>query len=235
MIKVLIADDEALVRAGIRSVLESAGDIAVVAEAGDGRAAVDAALGSGPDVALIDIKMPVLDGLAAAREIRRHRPGVQVVMLTSFATPPNAQQAIQADAAGFVVKSCGPDELIRAVRAARAGHAYLSPQVTRFVLEMIPPRSEAARRQAAAARLATLSPRESQVMSLLSEGLPNAPIARRLRMSEASTKTYVSRILAKLGCANRVQAALLARDAGVRGRPALPEGDPGPPRRPPRP
>lgn len=217
MLRVLIADDEPVVRVGLRSVLESAADIEVIAEAGDGRAAVEAALGSNPDVALMDIKMPVLDGLAAAREIRRHLPGVQIVMLTSFATAPNAQRAIQADAAGFVVKSCAPDELIRAVRAAGAGHAYLSPQVTRFVLDMIPPRSDAARRQAAAARLATLSPREAQVMSLLSEGLPNAPIARRLRMSEASTKTYVSRILAKLGCANRVQAALLARDAGIRG------------------
>jgi DNA-binding NarL/FixJ family response regulator len=216
MIKVLIADDEYLVRAGIRSVLESAADIAVVAEAGDGRAAVDAALASRPDVALMDIKMPVLDGLAAAGEIRRLLPGVRIVMLTSFATPPNAQRAIQADTAGFVVKSCAPDELIRAVRAAHSGHAYLSPQVARLVLDMIP-RADTARRQAAAARLATLSPRESQVISLLCQGLPNAPIATRLRMSEASTKTYVSRILAKLGCANRVQAALMARDAGVGG------------------
>jgi DNA-binding NarL/FixJ family response regulator len=216
MIGVLIADDESLVRAGIRAVLESAADIVVVAEAGDGRAAVAAALASRPDVALVDIKMPVLDGLAAVGEIRRHVPGVRVVMLTSFGTQPNVQRAVQEGTAGFILKSCAPDELILAVRAAHAGQAYLSPQVTRFVLDMIP-HADVVRGQAAAARMAALSPRESQVMSLLAEGLPNGSIARRLRMTEASAKTYVSRILAKLGCANRVQAALLARDAGLQG------------------
>ncbi|MBV9381457.1 MAG: response regulator transcription factor [Streptosporangiaceae bacterium] len=213
MIRVLIADDEPVVRAGIRTVLESAADIVVAAEADDGRAAVDAALASRPDVALVDIKMPVLDGLAAIEEIRRHIPGTRAVVLTSFGTQLNAQRAVQAGTAGFVLKSCAPDELIRAVRAAHAGQAYLSPQITRFILDMIP-HAGIARRQAAAARLAALSPRESQVMSLLADGLPNASIAARLRMTEASTKTYISRILAKLGCANRVQAALLARDAG---------------------
>jgi DNA-binding NarL/FixJ family response regulator len=215
IIKVLIADDEALIRAGIRTVLESADDIAVIAEAGDGRAAVEAALASRPHVALMDIKMPVLDGLAAASEIRGRLPGVRVVMLTSFGSQPNTERAISAGTTGFVLKSCAPDELIRAVRAAHAGHAYLSPQVTRFVLDMIP-HTDVARRQAAATRLAALSPRESAVLSLLAEGLPNGSIARRLRITEASAKTYVSRILAKLGCANRVQAALLARDARPR-------------------
>jgi DNA-binding NarL/FixJ family response regulator len=216
MIRVLVADDEPLVRAGIRTVLESAADIVVAAEASDGRAAVEAALACHPDVALVDIKMPVLDGLAAIGEIRRRVPGVQAVMLTSFGTQPNAQRAVQAGVAGFVLKACAPGELIGAVRAAHAGQAYLSPQITRFVLDMIP-QADVARERAAAARLAALSPRESQVMSLLAEGLPNASIATRLRMTEASTKTYVSRILAKLGCASRVQAALLARDAGLRG------------------
>jgi len=216
MIKVLIADDEPLVRAGIRTVLESAAGIVVVAEAGDGRAAVEAALASRPDVALMDIKMPVLDGMTATGEFRRQVPGVRIVMLTSFGTQPNVQRAIQQGTVGFILKSCAPDELIRAVRAAHAGQAYLSPQVTRFVLDMIP-HADVTRGQAAAARLATLSPRESQIMSLLAEGLPNGSIARRLRMTESSTKTYVSRILVKLGCANRVQAALLARDAGLSG------------------
>jgi DNA-binding NarL/FixJ family response regulator len=216
MIKVIVADDEPLVRAGIRAVLESAAGIVVAAEAVDGRAAVDAALACRPDVALIDIKMPALDGLAATEEIRRHVPGVRVVMLTSFGTQPNAQRAVQAGASGFVLKSCAPDELIRAVRAAHEGQAYLSPQIARFVLDMIP-HADVAREQAAATRLATLTPRETQVMSLLAEGLPNASIATRLRVTEASTKTYVSRILAKLGCASRVQAALLARDARLNG------------------
>jgi DNA-binding NarL/FixJ family response regulator len=215
MISVLIADDEPIVRTGIRAVLQSAEDIVVTAEAGDGRAAVDAALACRPDIALIDIRMPVLDGLSAVGEIRRHLPDVQAVMLTSFGTEPNAQRAIRAGAAGFVLKSCAPEELIRAVRAAYAGHAYLSPQVTRILLDMIP-QADIARRHAAAARLAALSPRESQVMSLLAQGLPNASIASHLRITEASTKTYVSRILAKLGCSSRVQAALLARDAGYK-------------------
>ncbi len=214
MIKVLIADDEPLVRAGIRTVLESAADITAVAEAADGRSAVTTALACRPDVTLMDIKMPLLGGLAAAAEIRRKLPGARVVMLTSFGTEPNAQAAVRAGTAGFVLKSCAPDELIRAVRAAHAGHAYLSPQVTQVILGMIP-QADVARGQEAAARLAALSPRESQVMSLLAEGLPNALIARRLRMTEASIKTYVSRILAKLGCANRVQAALLARDVSL--------------------
>src|SRR5215469_3051219 len=139
MIWVLIADDEPVVRAGIRTVLESAADIVVVAEAADGRAAVEAALACRPDVALIDIRMPVLDGLAAIGEIHRQLPGVRTVMLTSFGTQPNAQRAVQAGTAGFVLKSCAPDELIRAVRAAHAGQAYLSPPIARIVLDMIPP------------------------------------------------------------------------------------------------
>jgi DNA-binding NarL/FixJ family response regulator len=214
MIRVLIADDEPVVRAGIRTVLESAADIVVAAEVSDGRAAVESVLACRPDVALIDIKMPVLDGLAAVEEIRRHAPGTRPVLLTSFGTQPNAQRAVNAGAAGFVLKSCAPDELIRAVRAADAGHAYLSPQITGFVLDMIP-HTDIARRQAASARLAALSPRESQVLSLLADGLSNSSIAARLHMTETSIKTYVSRILSKLDCSNRVQAALVARDADL--------------------
>jgi DNA-binding NarL/FixJ family response regulator len=214
MISVLIADDEPLVRAGIRTVLESQDDIVVAAEAGDGRAAVGAALAIRPHVALVDIKMPVLDGFAAVSEIRRHAPAIRAVMLTSFGTQPNTQRAVQAGVAGFVLKSCAPDELIRAVRAAHAGQVYLSPEVTRYVLNMIP-YADSAREQAASARMAALSPRESQVMVLIGQGMPNASIARHLGVTEASTKSYVSRILAKLGCANRVQAALMARDAGL--------------------
>jgi DNA-binding NarL/FixJ family response regulator len=224
MIRVLIADDEALIRAGLRTVLESAGDIAVVAEAGDGHAAVTAVLASRPDVALLDIKMPVLDGLSAAAEIRRQAPDVRVMLLTSFGTQQNARRAVREHTAGFVLKSCAPDELIRAVRAAHAGEAYLSPPVARLVLDMIPRTDDEARRQQATARLATLTPRESQVIALLASGLPNSAIAGRLRMTESSVKTYVSRILAKLDCGNRVQAALLARDAGLRGPLQAPPG-----------
>lgn len=213
MIRVLIAEDEPLIRAGIRTVLESASDIEVVAEAENGRAAVDNALRYQADVALIDIRMPELDGLGAVEEIRRHMPALRIVMLTSFGVEQNVVRALQNNVAGFVLKNCTPEELIRAVRAAHAGEAYLSPEVTRFLLDMVTP-GESQRRHDAAAKIGMLTARESEVLRLVAEGLSNADIGRRLQMSETTIKTYVSRVLAKLGCANRVQAALLVRDAG---------------------
>jgi len=222
MIRVLVADDEPLMTAGIRTVLESDRGIEVVAEARDGRAAVDAALRHRADVALLDIKMPGMDGLAALAELRRRVPALRVVILTSFGAEPNVHRALAAGASGFVLKNCAPDELIRAVRAAHEGHAYLSPPVTRTVLGMVAP-AETARRRAAAERMAALTPAEAQVAALVAEGLSNAAIARRLRMTESSVKTYVSRILAKLDCENRVQAALLVRDAAP-AAPAPPDG-----------
>src|SRR6185437_6110995 len=214
MIRVLVADDEPLIRAGLRAVLESADDIKVAGEAADGREAVALALTHRADVALVDIKMPGLDGLTAAGELRRQRPGLPVVVLTSFGTEDNAMRALEHGVAGFVLKSCAPAELIAAVRAAHCGDAYLAPPVTRLVLDMVAP-ARAARRRAAAQRLAALTARESQVLGLVAEGLSNAEIGQRLHMSEATIKTYVSRVLARLGCASRVQAALLARDADV--------------------
>lgn len=212
MIKVVVADDEPLIAAGIRTVLESAGDIEVVAEAADGRAAVGAAVRCRADVALIDINMPRLDGLSALDELRRQAPAVRTVVLTSFGAEPNVLRALQNGAAGFLLKNCTPNELIGAVRAAHRGDAYLSPAVTRMVLGMVTPEA-ATRRQAAAERLAALAPRESEVLRLVAEGMSNAEIGTRLHMSEATIKTYVSRVLTKLDCSNRVQAALLARDA----------------------
>jgi DNA-binding NarL/FixJ family response regulator len=213
MIRVLVADDEPLITAGIRAVLESAG-FDVVAEAADGRAAVAEAERRHADVALIDINMPVLDGLTAIEELRRRVPGVRTVVLTSFGDEPNVLRALRGGAAGFVLKNCAPDELIRAVRAAHDGEAYLSPAVTRLVLGLVTP-DESERRRAAADRLTALTDRESQVLRLVAEGMSNAEIARRLHMTEPTIKTYVSRILTKLDCANRVQAALLARDAAI--------------------
>jgi DNA-binding NarL/FixJ family response regulator len=212
VIRVLVADDEPLIRAGIRTVLESTADIEVVAQAENGRAAVDEATRHRVDVALIDIKMPVLDGLGAIEELRRQVPALRIVVLTSFGAEPNVLRAIQHGATGFVLKSCAPDELIGAVRAAHHGDAYLSPAVTRLLLGMVTPVA-ARRRRYAMERLAALTPREAEVLHLVAEGRSNADIGRRLRMSETTIKTYVSRILAKLDCANRVQAALLARDA----------------------
>ncbi|WP_214411828.1 response regulator [Sphaerisporangium fuscum] len=213
MIRVLVADDEPLIVAGIRTVLESAGDIAVVGEARDGRTAVEQAVRLCPDVALVDITMPVLDGLSAVEELRKRSPATRAVVLTAFGAEPNVLRAVQGGAAGFVLKNCAPDELIRAVRSAHAGDAYLSPQVTRVVLGAVDG-GQVERRREAAARLAELTSRESDVLGLVAEGLSNAEIGRRLHMSEMTIKTYVSRVLAKLGCANRVQAALLVRDAG---------------------
>ncbi len=213
MIRVLVADDEPLITAGIRTVLESAG-LEVVAEAADGRAAVTEAERRHVDVALIDINMPVLDGLTTIEELRRRAPGVRTVVLTSFGEEANVLRALRGGAAGFVLKNCAPDELIRAVRAAHDGEAYLSPAVTRLVLGLVTP-DETERRRAAAQRLTALTDRESQVLRLVAEGMSNAEIARRLHMTEPTIKTYVSRILTKLDCANRVQAALLAHDAAL--------------------
>jgi DNA-binding NarL/FixJ family response regulator len=211
-LRVLVADDEPLITAGIRTVLESAGDIEVVATATDGRSAVAEAVRHRPDVVLLDITMPVLDGLGALDELRRQTPDTRAVMLTSFGTEPNVLRALQHGAAGFVLKHCAPDELIRAVRAARDGDAYLSPEVTRLVLGMITVDGHE-RRQEAATRLAALSPRETEIAGLVAEGLSNAEIGRRVHMSEPTIKTYVSRVLTKLDCANRVEIALLVRDA----------------------
>ncbi|CAM4014946.1 response regulator transcription factor [Kibdelosporangium persicum] len=211
MVRVVVADDEPLITAGIRTVLESADDIEVVATVADGGAAVAEAVRHRPDVVLLDITMPVLDGLGALGELRRQAPDVRAVMLTSFGTESNVLQALQDGAAGFVLKHCAPDELIRAVRAAHNGDAYLSAEVTRLVLGMVTP--VAGRRQQAAARLAVLSPRESEIAALVAEGLSNADIGRRVHMSEPTIKTYVSRLLTKLNCANRVEVALLVRDA----------------------
>jgi DNA-binding NarL/FixJ family response regulator len=214
VIRVLVADDEPLIAAGIRTVLESAAGIEVVAQAANGRAAVDEAIRHRADVALVDINMPVLDGLSAIEELHRQLPTVRTVVLTSFGAEPNVLRALQSGAAGFVLKNCTPDELIRAVLAAYEGEAYLSPAVTRLVLGMVTP-AQAERRRKASERLAALTSRESDVLHLVAQGLSNAEISGRLHMSEATIKTYVSRILAKLDCANRVQAALLARDAAA--------------------
>ncbi len=212
MIRVLIADDEPLIRAGVRAVLDSAPEVTVVGEAADGRAAVDGAVRQRADVALLDIRMPVLDGLAAMEELRRRLPALRVVLLTAFGVEPNLMRAVRGGAAGFVLKNCTPGDLIGAVRAAHAGDAWLSPPVARMLMGLVTPDSTDRQRRAAR-RLGGLSGREAEIAALVGEGLTNAEIGARLHMSEATIKTYVSRVLTKLDCANRVQAALLVRDA----------------------
>ncbi|MCI4082621.1 response regulator transcription factor [Streptomyces sp. MMS21 TC-5] len=215
MIRVVIADDEPLIRAGIRMILTSAPDIEVVAEAANGREAVDLALSHAPAVMLLDIQMPVMDGLTALGELRRAAPEVRALILTTFGEKENVLRALGQGGAGFLLKDSAPGELIGAVRAAAAGDAYLSPGATRHVVDQLASGRAAVRGEEARRRVAELSERERGVLALLGEGLSNADAGRRLHMSEATVKTYVSRILAKLGCENRVQAALLARDAGL--------------------
>ncbi|MBD0745925.1 response regulator transcription factor [Streptomyces sp. CBMA152] len=214
-IKVVIADDEPLIRAGIRMILTSDPDIEVAAEAANGREAVEAARAHAADVVLLDIQMPVMDGLTALAELRRTTPSVHVIILTTFGERENVLRALEHGSAGFLLKDTAPAELIRAVRAAAAGDAYLSPAATRHVVDQLATGRAAARGEQARRRVGVLSERERDVLALLGEGLSNADAGKRLHMSEATVKTYVSRILAKLECENRVQAALLARDAGL--------------------
>lgn len=214
-IRVVIADDEPLIRAGIRMILTSAPDIEVVAEAGNGREAVELARSHAPDVVLLDIQMPVMDGLTALGELGRVMPDVRALILTTFGEKENVLRALGQGSAGFLLKDSAPGELIGAVRAAAAGDAYLSPAATRHVVDQLASGHSVGRGEEARQRVSALSERERGVLALLGEGLSNADAGRRLHMSEATVKTYVSRILAKLECENRVQAALLARDAGL--------------------
>lgn len=211
MTLVVIADDEPLVVEGVRTVLEAAG-IAVVDTAHNGHDALAAVERHRPDVALLDLHMPGLGGLAVAERLSAASPGTRALVLTSFGDQGNVLAAVEAGAAGFVLKTCAPEELVTAVKAVAAGEAYLSPVVTRMVLGLVAPES-APRRRDAVERVARLAAREREVLGLVAEGLSNAEIAGRAHMSEATVKTYVSRVLAKLGCTNRVQAAMLARDA----------------------
>ncbi|MFE7077813.1 response regulator [Streptomyces sp. NPDC057620] len=215
MIRVLVADDEPLIRAGIRMILTSADDIDVIAEACDGREAVDIARSTAVDVALLDIQMPVLDGLTALAELGRAAPHVRALILTTFGERDNVLRALGHGGAGFLLKDSAPQELIHAVRAAATGNAYLSPAAARHVVDSLASPAAAARGEQARRRLAGLTAREREVLALLGEGLSNADMGVRLHMSEATVKTYVSRILTKLDCRNRVQAALLSRDAGL--------------------
>lgn len=215
MIKVLVTDDEPLIRAGIRMILTSADDIDVVAEAANGREAVELARAQRVDVVLLDIQMPVMDGLTALAELRRAVPDARVLILTTFGEQQNVLRALAEGSAGFLLKDSAPAELMRAVRAAAAGDAYLSPGATRHVVDSLASGRSVLRSEQARRRLETLSDRELEVLALLGEGLSNADAYQRIHMSEATVKTYVSRILAKLGCENRVQAALLARDGGL--------------------
>ncbi|GAA0586596.1 response regulator [Actinomadura livida] len=214
MIRVLLADDQTLVRAGFRSILEGEDDVEVVAEAGDGEQAVRRAALLRPDVVLMDVRMPVLDGLEATRLITADPAlhAVRVVILTTFDLDDYVYGAIKAGASGFLVKDTEPAELVRGVRVVARGDALLAPTVTRRLI------AEFASRLAApppAADLESLTDREREVLELVAAGLSNEEIAGRLVLSPATAKTHVSRILAKLGARDRAQLVVLAYETGV--------------------
>lgn len=214
MIPVLLADDQTLVRAGFRSILQGEDDIEVVAEAGDGRTAVDLAARLRPRVVLMDIRMPVLDGLAAAAELARAAPGTAVAILTTFGEDEYIARALSGGASGFLLKSGDPHELIAGVRAVAGGAAYLSPKVAHRVITELRG-GRLAHGAHARRRIAALTPRERQVLALVGAGLSNAEIASRLHVVEGTVKAYVSTILMRLEVRNRVQAAIVAYEAGL--------------------
>ncbi|TWJ07815.1 LuxR family two component transcriptional regulator [Stackebrandtia albiflava] len=214
--RIVVADDEAMIRAGVRAILASDPDIEVVAEAADGREAVEMVRAHRPDLALLDIRMPKLDGLAAAAEIRRLAPEVGVIMLTTFGEDEYIAGALGNGAGGFLLKSGDPRELIAGIRAVAEGAAFLSPQVARRVInELARGGGRMSRAAEARQRIAGLTGRERQVLELLAGGLSNAEIASRLHVVEGTVKAYVSGILTRLAVRNRVQAAIMAYEAGV--------------------
>ncbi|MER5708785.1 response regulator transcription factor [Streptomyces sp. NPDC002122] len=217
-IRVLLADDEAMIRHGVRLILRHADGIDVVAEAADGHRAVEEAAAHHPDVALVDIRMPRCDGLAAIRPLLALDPAPRVVMLTTFGDEENVLRALRDGASGFLLKDDGPQELISAVRAAAAGDAVLSPGVTGSVIARMlrGGASDAGDAALRDERIARLTARERDVLAMLGEGLSNQDIADRLAIGIGTVKTHVGAILEKTGSTSRVQAALLAHQAGLR-------------------
>nr|BFE58959.1 response regulator transcription factor [Dactylosporangium thailandense] len=214
MIRVLLADDQALVRGGFRSILDGQDDIDVAGEAADGAEAVSLALTLAPDVILMDIRMPRLDGIEATRRLLAGgRSRARVLMLTTFDEDEYVYQALRAGASGFLLKSAPPRELAGAVRTVAAGEALLAPEITRRMIEeyVRRPRPGAAR----PAGLETLTPRELEVLGLIARGRSNAEIGAQLYLSEPTVKTHVTRMLAKLGLRDRVQAVVFAYECGL--------------------
>ena len=212
--RVVIADDQALVRSGFRMILRAAG-IPVVAEAADGGQALTAVLEHRPDVALLDIRMPGMDGLEATRRILADPAGVgcRIIILTTFDLDQYVYAALMAGASGFLLKDVSPEQLVDAVRTVRLGDALLAPSITRRLVERFAPSAPAP--PPVHGDLSELTPREVEVLQLLARGLSNAELAAELVLSEATVKTHVARILRKLGLRDRVQAVVLAYQTGL--------------------
>jgi DNA-binding NarL/FixJ family response regulator len=215
VIRAMIVDDEALVRSGLGLILGSAADIEVVA-ACDGVHAVEEVQRHRPDVVLLDLRMPGVDGLTVLRELARWPHPPAVAMLTTFDTNDYVAQALSSGAAGFLLKDTEPEQLMHAVRVLAGGGKILSPGVTEAVIGGY---LGSGARPGLGARISTMTPRERDVLALIGEGLSNADIGRRLYLSTATVKDHVSAVLAKLAVTNRVQAAVIARDAGIMGAP----------------
>jgi DNA-binding NarL/FixJ family response regulator len=214
VIKVMLADDQALVRAGFRALLDAEDDIEVVGEASDGLAAVRLAQATRPDVALMDIRMPGVDGLEATRRIAGdpELAGVHIIILTTFDLDEYVFEALRVGASGFLVKDTEPVELLRGIRAVAGGDALLSPGVTRRLIAEFAGR---ARTPAPPRELATLTDREREVMALVGAGMSNEEIAAQLFVSPATAKTHVSRAMVKLGARDRAQLVVFAYEAGL--------------------
>ncbi len=213
-IRVLLVDDDALVRSGLKMMLSGAEGIAVVGEADDGRGVLAAVDHHRPDVVLMDLRMPQVDGIAATRLLRAQPDPPAVVVLTTFDADELVLRALQAGAAGFLLKDTPPPEIVRAIELVHAGDAMLSPTVARRLIALVAGDGEAAaRRDGARERLASLSAREHEVAVAVGQGRANAEIAAELHMSVATVKAHVSKLLAKLDLDNRVQIALLVQDA----------------------
>jgi DNA-binding NarL/FixJ family response regulator len=214
-VRVLIVDDDALVRAGLSMMLAGSEHVRVVAEAADGGQVAAAVSAYRPDVVLMDIRMPGVDGLAATEQLRARADAPQVIVLTTFDADEYVLRALRAGAAGFLLKDTPPPEIVRAIQLVAAGEAMLSPAVTRRLIQHVADDGAASRRAQARERLDRLTDREREVAIAIGHGKSNAEIAAELYMSVATVKAHVSRLLQKLDLDNRVQIALLAHDAGV--------------------
>lgn len=209
-VRVVLADDEQLLRVGFRMILDAHGDFDVVAEAADGREAVAAATAHRPDVVVMDVRMPEVDGIAATEVIVREHPAIRVLILTTFDLDEYAFAGLRAGASGFLLKNAPPDELVAAIRTVAAGDAVVAPRVTRRLLDTFAQRMPTATQASRDERLAQLTDREREVLQALAVGQSNQEIAASLVLSEATVKTHISRILTKLDLRDRVQAVIFA-------------------------
>jgi len=218
---VLLVDDQALIRMGLRLVIDSEPDLEVVGEASDGAVALDQVAALGPDVVLMDIRMPGVDGIEATRRVVAEHPDVRVLVLTTFDVDEYAFAALRAGASGFLLKSARPEELADAIRTIASGSSVVAPRVVRRMLDLFAPHlptgsdASPARPEEVAPALRDLTPRELDVLRAVAEGLSNAEIAEQLVLSTTTVKTHVGNMLAKLGVRDRVQAVILAYESGL--------------------